>query len=276
MTTPTLPTLRMAACSLPGQRSRNEDSVVFGTAMNGSYAVLADGAGGHSRGAEASQRAVACVERLLRDEPLAYSNANFSQIVRLAHLELLHNQGDGAPETRMHSTLVALWVHPSGHKVLWTHVGDSRLYRFRRGALDVVTQDDSVVQQMLQAGMLTAEQVPAHPLRNQITAALGMDGPMEPHTVARAVDLHDGDAFLLCSDGWWGDLDAQTMTASLHSALDPEQWLADMRARIEAAAKPRQDNFSAIAVWVGDPGSVTHPGFDDTRPAALLTPLTPL
>jgi PPM family protein phosphatase len=71
---------------------------------------------------------------------------------------------------------------------------------------------------------------------------------------------------LLCSDGWWEGFEAADLAKTLSQSLDPAQWLDHMRKIIEMRARPKQDNFSAIAVWVGDPGEVTHPGEEDTRP----------
>ena len=261
--------IRMASFSGQGARNYNEDAVLHGVARNGHYAVLADGAGGHKRGAEAAQRAVACVERSLRDDAVAFSPANLSQMVQLAHSELLHHQNSAEWDARMHTTLVVLWIDPDVSHALWTHVGDSRLYRFRHNRVDVITADDSVVARMLQAGLITPEQARNHPQKNQLLAAMGMEGEIEPHTVVRPVELNEGDAFLLCSDGWWEGLSHEVLVDCLNKALNPEHWLSLMRERVEAFARPRQDNFSAIGVWMGDPGEVTRPGDDDTRPGLL-------
>lgn len=258
--------IQMASCSEPGARSHNEDDLRHGVARNGCYAVLADGAGGHSRGAEAARRAVSCIETMLCDNAMAFSPANLSQTVCLAHSELQHHQPANAPQSRMHCTIVVLWIDPEAEHALWTHVGDSRLYRIRHGRTDVVTIDDSVVQRLLQAGVISANQLSTHPQKNQLIAALGVEEEVEPHTVVRPVEVLEGDAFLLCSDGWWDHFEPEALARTLAGALTPEAWLQDMRGRIVANGKPRQDNFSAIAVWVGDPGEVTHPGADDTRP----------
>ena len=82
---------------------------------------------------------------------------------------------------------------------------------------------------------------------------------VEPHTVPAPHGLLEGDAFLLCSDGWWGALDEAVILRSLSDADTPEEWLDAMQQRIEAQAEPRQDNFSAIAVWVRDPIESTRP-----------------
>lgn len=263
--------VRIASLSDTGARAHNEDALRHGTARNGPYAVLADGAGGHQRGAEAARRAVDCIERLLRDDAVGYSPANLSQMVRLAHSELVHHQDSVNAQARMHCTVVVLWISPLAGHVLWTHVGDSRLYRIRHGRVDVVTVDDSVVQRMLQAGLITPAQTHKHSQKNQLLAALGMDGDVEPHTVVRPVELLDGDAFLLCSDGWWDHFDHTALVAALERADSPEHWLADMHQQVLARATPRQDNFSAIAVWAGQPGDVTRRP-DDTLPRALPRP----
>jgi PPM family protein phosphatase len=262
--------IRIAACTEQGTRQHNEDVVAWGQARNGHYAVLADGAGGHRRGAEAAQRATACILGLLSDDAVAFSPVNLSQMVHLAHSELLHHQDPGPADARMHCTIVVLWIDPAAGHALWTHVGDSRLYRFRHGRADFVTADDSVVQRMLQAGLIRADQAPHHPQKNQLLAALGMEGGVEPHTVVRPVELCEGDAFLLCSDGWWEGFEPEALAANLASALTPEQWLDSMRQQVLLQASPRQDNFSAIAVWVGDPGEVTQPGADDTMPRGAV------
>jgi serine/threonine protein phosphatase PrpC len=260
----------MASISETGARTRNEDDLRHGVARNGHYAVLADGAGGHLRGAEAAQRAVACIERLLCDDAVAFSPANLTQMVRLAHSELLHHQDSRRVEARMHCTIVVLWINAVAGHALWTHVGDSRLYRVRHGRVDVMSVDDSVVQRMVQAGLLTPAQSRLHPQKNQLLSALGIDGEIEPHTVVRPVELCEGDAFLLCTDGWWEAFDSTALVASLEQSATPAAWLADMRDRIQARHAPRQDNFSAIAVWAGDPGGVTIPGADDTQPRAQV------
>jgi len=258
--------IRIASCSDRGARATNEDELRHGDGPNGPYAVLADGAGGHARGSEAAQRAADCIERVLCDPGVGFSPANLTQIVRLAHSELQHHQGSDRPEARMHTTVVVLWMDATQHHALWTNVGDSRLYRIRQGRAELLTLDDSVVQQMVRAGALTAEQSRRHPQKNHLVAALGIEGEVDPHTVVRPVELLDGDAFLLCSDGWWDSFEPEDLVRSLSHVRDADDWLRAMAATIRSRAVPRQDNFSAVAVWVGDPADVTVAMTDDTIP----------
>lgn len=262
--------IRMAGCSLAGARSQNEDVVCHGSTVTGHFAVVADGAGGHRRGAEAARRAADCMERLIREGGLSFSPASLTAMVRQAHRVLLAHQDGTAAEHRMHSTLVALWLDADATQALWTHVGDSRLYRIRRQRTDVVTTDDSVVQHMVRLGLISPAQATHHPQKNQLVAALGIAGEIEPHTVARPVEVREGDAFLLCTDGWWDGLDEAALCSTLAQALSPEDWLQGMRSLIEARNLPRQDNFSAVAVWAGDPAEITQTGNDDTMPRQMF------
>ncbi len=258
--------IRIASRSEQGARQGNEDDLRHGSAAVGWYAVVADGAGGHRRGAEAAHRAVACIESLLNDEALSFTPANLSYAVRAAHGIVQGHQDSNDLDARMHCTVVVLWIEPLANYALWTHVGDSRLYRIRQGLAELMTADDSVVQHMVRAGLITADQASRHPQKNQLLSALGIEGDVHPHTVARPVELRDGDVFLLCTDGWWEALDGVSLAATLGESHSPEEWLDRMHRVIEARANPKQDNFSAVAVWVGDPGEVTQGGPDDTIP----------
>ena len=265
-----MPRLRIATCTDPGARGGNEDDLREGSGPAGHYVVLADGAGGHSRGEEASYRAVESVARALADENAAFSPEHLTRVVRRAHAELLQaQQGTRRPEHRMHTTLVALWVDTAAEQALWTHVGDSRLYRVRHGQGELLTQDDSVVQHMVRSGMLSEAQGRVHPQKNHLLAALGIEGEINPHTVVRPVELMEGDAFVLCSDGWWEGFEPTDFAAALHRSDTPEEWLDDMGRQIAARAAPRQDNYTAAAVWVGNPGDMTIARFEDTVPRGL-------
>ena len=247
----------LAACSERGGRSANEDALAIGGVGFQHYAVLADGAGGHARGAEAARRVVEGVEAALR-AATAFAPLPLTQALLSTHAALQHEQRGAEGTRRMHSTVVVLWLDGRRDMALWSHVGDSRLYRFRYGAVEQLTVDDSVVQRLLDSGALTAGQAARHPLKNQLVAALGMQDRVEPHTLQVAAALEDGDAYLLCSDGWWSLVDGAEMSAALALALTPEDWLEAMRDSITGCASGGHDNYSAIAAWVSDPAESTQ------------------
>jgi serine/threonine protein phosphatase PrpC len=250
--------ITIATCSERGQREANEDDLRSGRAGWAWYAVLADGAGGHEHGAEASRRVVDHLETALQEAALTFTPEHLTQAVLEAHAELQREQEHAQGQRRMHSTVVALWIDAMSDRALWSHVGDSRLYRLRYGEVDLVTSDDSVVQRMVEGGLLTPQQARDHPMKNQLIAALGMQDGVEPNTVTQAIELDDGDAFLLCSDGWWGSLNDTDIAQSLVHAATPQEWLDAMRERVLSRDIPAQDNFSAIAVWVSDSSESTR------------------
>ena len=254
--------IAVASRSELGQRKTNEDKVRVCRDGSRWVAVLADGAGGHRGGAEASRRAVDALEAALCDEDAPFTAVALTRAVIAAHDDVQAAQDPSHGIARMHSTVVVLWVDLDQQTALWSHVGDSRLYRIRHGVVTALTSDDSVVQRMVDAGLITAAQAESHPQRNQLIAALGIEEGVEPHTVASAHGLIEGDSFLLCSDGWWGSVDEEAIVAALAHATSPDDWLALMQEMIEALAAPRQDNFSAIAVWVRD-------ALESTRPMAM-------
>jgi len=198
----------------------------------------------------------------LRSEASTFTPDCLTAALQHAHAELQDAQVGTEGRGRMHATVVVLWIDSQNDRALWSHIGDSRLYRLRYGAVDLVTADDSVVQRLLESGTLTAAQAQNHPMKNRLLAAVGMQEGVEPHTLESAVMLEDGDAFLLCSDGWWGVLSEAEILSTLRDAETPQAWLEAMRALIESRSLQGQDNYSAIAVWVSDPAECTHPMVD--------------
>jgi serine/threonine protein phosphatase PrpC len=147
--------------------------------------------------------------------------------------------------------VVVLLIDTSKGVALWGHVGDSRLYLWREGRLNTVTRDDSVLQSVLDTGLVDLTSVATMSNRGVLLAALGSADEIEPH-VAGPIALQRSDSFLLCSDGWWGALDLETFSQSLAHASTPEIWLDAMIDLTQQRADPRQDNYSAIAVWIGN------------------------
>jgi PPM family protein phosphatase len=245
----------LASCTRVGARQHNEDDWRAATLPQGAYAVLSDGAGGHQGGEVAADLTVRLVSTALQAIP-TFDPDILNQTTLDAHQAILAGQSGGAAAQNMHATMVALWIDHD--HALWTHVGDSRLYLLRGGHVRHVTRDDSVVQQLVDAGLISDDDARRHPHKNQLLCAMGMDAPVTPHTVPAPVALQDGDAFLLCSDGWWEPLSDGDIESSLAAAGSPNDWLQRMEAQIQAAMKPTQDNYTAVAVWVGDPTQTTR------------------
>lgn len=258
--------IRIAACSERGRRESNEDNLCSGRAGFGWYAVVSDGAGGHARGAEASHNVVTCLDAMLGGlhAPGDFQPASLTRAVLATHTLLQREQQGATGQRRMHATVVVLCIDSAARQALWTNVGDSRLYRLRDGEVELLTTDDSVVQQLVDGGLLTPAQARNHPLKNQLVAALGVEEAVEPHTPSQSVPIEPGDAFLLCTDGWWLGAGEAALRSSLVASSSPEEWLAAMQRTIEADGDPKLDNFSAIAVWAGMPACAAIDMDDDT------------
>ncbi len=249
----------IASCSEVGARSHNEDDLRVGNSGSFWFAVLSDGAGGHRGGAIASDLVVRMTALGLQSATQATPEL-LTQLVCDTHAALGQKQAGHKGHDRMHATLVALWLDARRGQALWTHVGDSRLYLLRHGRVSHITTDDSVVQRMVEAGYLTPEEARDHPRKNQLLCAMGTAEPVDPNTVKALMPIADGDAFLLCSDGWWDLFEPRDIEAAFAAASSPQDWLNLMAEDIQLAAQPGQDNYSAVAVWVGDPSQTTRVG----------------
>jgi len=254
----------IASRSQPGSRSRNEDDLRFGGGPGalGSrwFAVLADGAGGHMNGAVAADIVVRITAYELGTAGGPLEPGCLRRALARANDALNDQQRGLRSQQRMHATAVGLCLDAETRHAQWAHCGDSRLYLLRHGQARQLTRDDSVVQQLIDAGLLAAHEGRRHPCKNQLLAALGMEAGVAIHTLERPFALQDGDAFLLCTDGWWEALEPQDLEHTLAGAGDVEHWLDGMMGLIQQRARPNQDNYSAIGVWVGDPTQSTQLG----------------
>src|SRR5262249_13511027 len=116
-------------------------------------------------------------------------------------------------------TTVTAGVFVDGTRMLLGHVGDSRAYLLRNGELSQVTEDHSLVEELVREGRLTAEQASVHPQRSIITRALGVDSEVEIDVYA--IDLEVGDRVLLCSDGLTTMVQPPDIAAILRREPDP-------------------------------------------------------
>lgn len=254
----------IASRTQSGSRSRNEDNLRVGGGPGSFgprwFAVLADGAGGHMNGAVAADIVVRIAAYELGAAGRPLEPGYLHQALARANDAVNDQQRGLCSRQRMHATAVSLWLDAETRHALWAHSGDSRLYLLRHGQARQLTRDDSVVQQLIDAGLLTAQEGRHHPRKNQLLAALGMEAGVEIHTLEQPFALQDGDAFLLCTDGWWEALEPQDLEHTLAQAGDVEHWLDRMMGLVQQRAQPNQDNYSAIGVWVGDPSQSTQMG----------------
>ena len=178
-------------------RRQNEDAAWFDE--DRAVFAVADGMGGHLAGEVASRMAIEAVQRMARENERP-GIAALREAVACAHETILAHAQDHIECAGMGTTLSVLWLGENYAYI--AHVGDSRIYRLREGSLTQITQDHSLVEELVRAGLITREQARTHPRRNIITRALGTHGENEPDLLV--TDVQDGDVFLLCTDGLTG------------------------------------------------------------------------
>lgn len=197
-------------------RPGNEDAYHCGDVV---FAV-ADGLGGHAAGEVASALAIERIAAV--DLPAGASAAEaqeaVAEAVRAANEAVLASAAADRARTGMGTTLTAAAV--AGGRLVLAHVGDSRAYLHRDGALRQLTTDHTAAQQAVEAGYLTAEQAASHPERHVLARAVGLE-PDVPVDTPPAEDLQPGDRVLLCSDGLIDPVSDPTIAAILDEHSDP-------------------------------------------------------
>ena len=195
--------LEVAQRTDPGldpSKQENEDAGAHGLTPVGHLLVVCDGMGGHALGREASQLALSTISRILQSAPsTAAPGPILVRAIAEAGRAVYRLGGQGPSPSRPGSTCVAVLVHGASADV--AHVGDSRAFLVRRGQAWQLTKDHSVVQEMLNRGLLTAEQAAAHPDANKITRALGMKPETEVELRDPPIPCVGEDVFALATDG---------------------------------------------------------------------------
>src|SRR5881275_984815 len=189
------------------QRQGNEDNFLERSPL---FAV-ADGMGGARAGEVASKIAV---EKLGASvEANGSPEQHLAEVTKEANREIYRMAQNDSALAGMGTTLTAALV--TGREVAIGHVGDSRVYRYRDGELERLTQDHSLVEEFVRQGKLTPEEAETHPQRSIITRALGPEPDVEVETYTHSG--RDGDVYLLCSDGLSAMVSEDEIAAILES-----------------------------------------------------------
>ena len=233
----------------PGRaRDNNEDSVAVDE--RAALAVLADGMGGYNAGEIASSMATSFIKSELgRWLTEAASNASDTDVRRAMDIcvdnanRAIYNAANSNPHYAGMGTTLVVAVFREG-RLLVGHIGDSRGYRLRAGHLTQITRDHSLLQEQIDAGLITPEQAAFSANKNLVTRAVGVED-----TVLLETHLHDvqpGDLYLLCSDG----LSDMVPDAEIEAILDRTTELAEAGNRLVAAANEAggRDNIAVVLV----------------------------
>ena len=223
------------------QRSENEDSLF----VRAPIFVVADGMGGAQAGEVASKIAAEAFDRDLPEGP---PERFLRETVEAANRRIHELARADPSRAGMGTTTTAAIVDASAEEVAIAHVGDSRAYRLRRGRLERLTRDHSLVEEMRRKGQITDAQAEDHPQRSIITRALGPEPEVEVDL--QTVPAGPGDVFLLCSDGLTTMISEERIAALLAAA---DSMAAAVRSLIdEANGAGGRDNITALAFRLED------------------------
>jgi serine/threonine protein phosphatase PrpC len=230
-----------------GDRKGNEDRVGYSDSRDVLLMVIADGMGGHDQGEVAAEIAVTEITRRFQQEARNRLRRPFEFLVssiQAAHRAIVSHAVEHNLLECPRTTCVACIVQNG--RAFWAHAGDSRLYVIRKGALVAQTQDHSKVQQMIDAGEITAEAAARHPDRNKIYSCLGGVVPPLIDT-GRDIALEPGDTILLSTDGFWSHIPASIIGNMLRkqTVLD---LLPGLLTEAQRRAQGESDNLSVVAM----------------------------
>jgi protein phosphatase len=228
----TLVTQHAALSDIGLHRQTNEDSYVAAPPLF----VVCDGMGGAEAGEVASAIAVETLAtRFAAGDALAAA-------ARVANEAVFARANARAEESGMGTTLTAVMV--DGEEGRFAHVGDSRAYRLRDGRLDLLSDDHTLVGEMVREGRLSQEEAAAHPQRSILSRALGTEATVQVDEFT--TDLRPGDVLLLCSDGLSGEVPDDALRDILGAHDDPAETAAGL---IDAArAAGGHDNITAVVI----------------------------
>ena len=240
--------MKYALCTQVGSREINEDSV--GVVCKGDSAcfVVADGLGGHGMGDIASKIAVDTFTNLFDDDSVPFEEVLPFSFARTQERITLYQKRTGG-YFQMKTTACALVVH--GDNLFWGHIGDTRLYAFKKRKIKTRTLDHSVPQMLVEAKEIKEKDIRHHPDRNKLLRVLGVAGEAPRYELSKIQKAKKYHAFLLCTDGFWEQIYENEMVKCLTESKSVEEWLTIMKSIVEKrGASTDMDNYSAIAVWM--------------------------
>ena len=217
-------------------RANNEDRFLV---IDNDKFVVADGMGGYAAGEIASGIMIETADKMLSGKKYV-NEEELSAVIKKANQAIIDAATDKSDYKGMGTTVTILCL--SANKAVWANVGDSRAYRFNNNFLTQVTEDHSLVADLVKNGSLTKSDAMIHPQRNVLTRAVGADNEINVDT--GTFDLKAGDVFLICSDGVTTVLDDDCITEILKKEKCD---LASILIK-EALAKGSRDNITAIVI----------------------------
>jgi serine/threonine protein phosphatase PrpC len=243
-----------ADITLLGGRDENQDRVSAAVAEHSALLVVVDGMGGHANGAKAAEVTQQVILEAFwhTPQPLFDPMGFLHLTLGRAHEEVVKLGANLSIEHRPRATCAVCVVQQGA--TWWAHVGDSRLYHIRQGALVSRTRDHSHVELLLREGLITAEQAQVHPMRNFVECCLGGDPILPDMTLTKRRPLEPNDVLFVCSDGMWAGVRDTEIASELGAPGVPlRETLRDLAERAIVRTGAASDNTSAAALrWISE------------------------
>ncbi|QNP49106.1 PP2C family protein-serine/threonine phosphatase [Diaphorobacter aerolatus] len=229
-----------------GDRNYNEDAYCHAHDRGIVSFAVADGMGGTSGGRHAAALAVSTIRQSeLSLDPNEMSRQFLAISTAIKREQIAH------PEmSNMCTTIAELRIDTYSQQAIWAHWGDTRIYWFRNNELVTMTEDHSVVQSLVSAGLLSEEDAANYPKRNVLLGAAGANSEVEPSVLPSAVTVTDGDAFLICTDGVWSMVNTSFIERTLSQAVSVQDWIDEIMKQVALVGSGSNDNFTATGVWI--------------------------
>jgi len=248
-------------------REENQDHCRSGAVGKVLIYTVCDGMGGHAGGRQASQLAVETLFQRFKKSRKRDLSARLVAAIEEANTAVWEASISQPSLRGMGTTCVTLMVQIESKTAWIAHVGDSRCYRSRGSQLQLMTRDHTVVQRMLDDGLLTREQAEHHPHSNVIARSLGGEETVDVE-ISDPIDLVDGDMYLLCSDGLTNMVPEREIALLLWGS-PVEQIASDLVNQANAAGGT--DNITVSLFQIGDRVD-RPPEFEFLHPARKPSP----
>ncbi len=245
--------IEYAKVSALGDRQDNQDRAAVVVSEDAALMLVFDGMGGHSDGARAAETGLQVVQDLFMNatQPIFDPQGFLYMALSQAHDEVVRLGQEVEVDFRPRATCAICLVQEGGS--FWAHIGDSRIYQIRDGAVLTRSRDHSHVEVLIQEGAISEEEALDHPMRNFVECCIGGDAAVPDMSITNRKSLAAGDVLLACSDGLWSGLSDDDV-ANIGEAGDNNllENLKELSVQALTVNSPHSDNTTGTALrWHG-------------------------